>query len=130
MREEPRLRIHPALQERARQFRRPLTPPEALLWAKLRNRQCGGFKFRRQVVMGRFIADFECAEAKLIVELDGMSHENTVDYDAARTEWLQQLGYRVIRFTNDDVRNRLESVFEAIAQTCAQYRGMQCDTES
>src|SRR5690349_20859559 len=86
--ENSRLRIHPQLTQRARQFRRPLTTMETRLWNHLRDRKCGGFKFRRQVALDRYIADFYCAEAHLIVEVDGASHNGTVERDAVRDEWL------------------------------------------
>jgi very-short-patch-repair endonuclease len=95
-----------------------MTPAEALLWARLRNRRCGGFKFRRQVVIDRFIADFECQMAKLIVEVDGATHDFTEEYDAERTRWLGFRGYQVIRFSNAEVQTNLEGVVEAIRQTC------------
>ncbi|HZP81773.1 MAG TPA: endonuclease domain-containing protein [Chthonomonadaceae bacterium] len=117
-----RLRIHPQLIERARQFRRPMTPMEARLWERLRNRQCGGWKFRRQVVLGQFIADFYCAEAHLLIEVDGSSHDTTVERDSARDEWLQAQGYQTLRIPNAEVRDNLEGVLALIQQTCAQQK--------
>jgi very-short-patch-repair endonuclease len=116
------LRIHPQLTDRARQFRRPMTPMEARLWEHLRNRQCGGWKFRRQVVLGQFIADFYCAEAHLLVEVDGSSHNATVERDRARDAWLQAHHYRTLRVTNTEVRDNLESVLARIQQTCTQRK--------
>lgn len=114
---ETRHRIHPVLLARAREMRRPQTPAEATLWRALRNRQIG-FKFRRQHPIDRFIIDFYCAEVKLLVEIDGQSHLelDQQEYDKARTEYLENLGYRVIRFTNDDVRYNLKVVASEILQ--------------
>src|SRR3712207_3299725 len=100
--------------ERARQLRHDQTDAERLLWSKLRNRQLGGWKFRRQVPIDRYIVDFVCVDAKLVVELDGGQHAQHSDRDAARTAVLDSLGYIVIRFWNDDVIIRTESVLEEI----------------
>jgi very-short-patch-repair endonuclease len=98
-------------------MRHPQTPAEATLWQILRNRQFG-FKFRRQHPIYKFIIDFYCAEAKLLIEVDGESHlgSDQEEYDNARTEYLQKLGYKVIRFTNDDVKYNLQAVAEVILQ--------------
>ena len=108
---ETRHRIHPVILARAREMRHPQTPAEATLWRALRNRQTG-FKFRRQHPIFRFIIDFYCAKAKLLIEIDDESHfqPDQKEYDAARTEYLEGLGYKVIRFTNDDVRYNIDAV--------------------
>ena len=111
-------RIYPPLLARAREFRQPQTPAEVTLWASLRDRQLGGYKFRRQHPIDRFIADFCCPECRLIVEVDGDSHLAQAEYDVARTEWLSDHGYEVIRFTNREVRYQLNSVLEAIHAAC------------
>ncbi len=103
---------------RARTLRQPQTPAEQVLWAHLRNRQLAGFKFHRQQPLGHFVVDLYCHECRLVVELDGEAHAGREDYDAARTAWLSERGYRVIRFLNDDVRERLEGVLEAILEEC------------
>jgi very-short-patch-repair endonuclease len=99
---------------RVRELRRFGTDAEKRLWSSLRNRRLEGFKFRRQVWIGPFIADFLCAEAKLIVEADGSQHGDHADYDLRRDTVLQREGYRVLRFWNNDVVERLEDVLEAI----------------
>jgi len=103
---------------RARQLRREQTPAEALLWEHLRNRRLKGLKFRRQHPVGRFVADFYCAQHRLIVELDGAVHRMQGEYDALRTEELERDGYRVIRFTDNQVERDLEWVLERIAEAC------------
>jgi very-short-patch-repair endonuclease len=102
----------------ARANRRPMTEAETALWQKIRSAQVDNWKFRRQHPVGRFIADFYCAEARLIVELDGRSHDATVNYDAERTEWLSREGYTVIRFANDDVLKDSDSVIAVIVRHC------------
>ncbi len=97
----------------ARRLRRDATNAEALLWSRLRNRQLNGAKFRRQVPIGAYIADFLCAGARLIVELDGGQH--SVETDAARTAFLEKAGFRVIRFWNHDVLGNIDGVLETIA---------------
>jgi very-short-patch-repair endonuclease len=98
-----------------------MTYPERLLWARLRARRCGGHKFRRQVSIGRYVVDFMCEQAKLVVELDGMSHLGRVKEDALRTEQLQELGLRVSRVTNDDVLQDADAVAEYIRR-CVEQR--------
>jgi very-short-patch-repair endonuclease len=112
-------RIHPILLQHAREMRHPQTPAEATIWKHLRNRNLG-FKFRRQHPILRFIIDFYCAELKLCVEIDGDTHveADQQEYDAARTEYLEMLECKVIRFTNEDVRYHIQPVVQAIRETC------------
>ena len=113
-------RIPPAILQRSRDFRHPLTPTEAKVWQALRRRQLG-FKFRRQHPIDRFIVDFYCAKASLVVEIDGDSHAppDQADYGAARTRWLEERGYRVIRpAAAQQVENDLEGVVEGIQDAC------------
>ena len=115
---ETRHRIHPIILARARELRQPQTPAEATLWRHLRNRNLK-YKFRRQHPIHRFIIDFYCAEAKLLIEIDGDSHlvKEQIEYDKARTEYLEALGYKVIRFTNNDVRYTISAVVDKIINT-------------
>src|SRR5215470_13854514 len=89
--------------ERARALRREMTVAETKLWRMLRSRQIEGYRFRRQVPLGRYIADFVCHEARLIVELDGGQHDSLSQQEADRSRFLQSEGYRVLRFWNDEV---------------------------
>jgi very-short-patch-repair endonuclease len=111
-------RIYPPILECARELRQPQTPIESKLWAHLRDRQLGGFKFRRQHPIGRFVVDFCCADRRLVVEVDGDSHADQVEYDQARTTWLNEQSYTVIRFPNRAVQNQLEAVLTAILVEC------------
>jgi very-short-patch-repair endonuclease len=99
-------------------MRHPQTPAEATLWRAIRNRNLS-HKFRRQHPIDRFIIDFYCAQAKLCIEIDGESHTEPEqqDYDAARTAFLEELGYHVIRFTNDDVRLNIHGVVDEITRS-------------
>ncbi len=108
----------PAIVGRARRLRREATPAEAKLWPYLRNGHLGGLKFRRQCPVGRYIADFCCIDRALVVEVDGASHNERGEYDAARTAYLESLGLRVIRFEEVDVYHDLAGVVEAIAAAC------------
>ncbi len=97
----------------ARHLRRRATDAERRLWRCLRHRALGGFKFRRQHPIGRYIADFACIQARLVVELDGGQHA-AAPADAARTRVLQGQGYCVLRFWNNDVLARPQAVLGQI----------------
>jgi very-short-patch-repair endonuclease len=100
----------------ARRLRQTQTTPEARLWDLVRGRKLNGCKFRRQVPIDRYFADFACIEARLIVELDGAVHdeEDVVLRDMARTEVLEACGYAVLRFQNEAVMTDPGGVAEAI----------------
>lgn len=102
------------LLERARVFRKKPTSAEAKLWHALRNRALGGFKFRRQQPIDKYIVDFICFEAKLIVEVDGDSHLGQQEYDAERDRFLEALDLRVLRIHNEDVLTNIDAVKEKI----------------
>ena len=108
--------------ERARRLRRDKTKAEAVLWRAVRGRKLGGFKFRRQVPIDRYFADFACLEARLVVELDGGRHGDAVAYDAARTEVLEQAGFTVLRFWNWQVLEELDSVIQSVCATLEMAR--------
>ena len=101
-------------QLRARKLRNQSTDAERLLWQYLRRRQLNGFRFRRQVSVAGYIADFVCIEAMLIVELDGGQHQEQVKYDARRDARLITDGYRVLRFWNNQVFEETTAVLETI----------------
>ena len=100
----------------ARKLRRLSTSAESRLWAELRNRQLGGFKFVRQEPVASYVADFACREARLIIEVDGATHstEEEIQRDTVRSAELERVGYTVIRVQNDDVYNALEGVLSTI----------------
>ena len=103
------------LKPRARELRNNLTEPERRLWRALRSSQLNGFKFRRQVAIPPFIADFLCPRKALIVEIDGWTHEPAADF--RRDAWLKSRGYTTLRVTNDDVMRNIDGVFTTILNT-------------
>jgi len=100
------------LNGRARNMRREPTEPEIRLWRALSRSQLGGYKFRRQAVVGSFIADFLCPQKALIVEVDGDTHD--IEADRRRDLALRSLGFAVLHVTNIDVMQNLGGVCEAI----------------
>ena len=108
------------MKDRSRQLRRDMTHPERVLWSLLRNRQLGSLKFRRQVVIDRYVVDFICKERKLVVEVDGESHVGRAAEDAQRTRDLQAKGLQVLRVTNDDMLGDLEAVGLAILRAAGE----------
>ena len=98
----------------ARALRANQTEAETRLWGLLRDRRLAGVKFRRQVPIGPYIADFVCLAAKLIVEVDGGQHGEDAAADAARTVWLEGQGFRVLRFWNNDALANSDGVLEEI----------------
>ncbi len=100
----------------ARERRRQSTPSEGLLWSILRARQLCGLKFRREHPIGGFIADFACEAKKIVVEIDGGYHDQTGEQDEARERMLRELGWDVLRFSDEDVERDAEAVGQAIAK--------------
>src|SRR3954447_7823268 len=96
----------------ARRLRRDMTDAERKLWAKLRNRQLEGVKFRRQHPLGKYVLDFYAEDHRLVVELDGSQH--TPEGDAERTAWLVAQGCRVLRFWNHEAMRQFDDVMEMI----------------
>ena len=107
-------RLWEKLRPLARQQRHKPTAAEDALWRILRSRQVDGLKFRRQHAIERFIVDFYCSEARLVVEVDGAAHDYTQAEDAVRQEYLEALGLRVLRFSNDEVLQQADTVIQAI----------------
>jgi very-short-patch-repair endonuclease len=101
----------------ARRLRRNQTDAERVLWFRLRARRFGGWKFRRQFPIDRFVVDFFCADAHLIVELDGGQHAVRTKNDERRTKILEAMGYLVLRFWNNDVIKNIDGVLEEINAT-------------
>jgi len=98
----------------ARKLRRRQSNSEAIFWREVRGSLLAGYKFRRQVPIGKYIADFVCESAKLIIELDGHQHAEIEDKDRARTAVLETYGYRVVRFWNHDVYDNLDGVIAEV----------------
>ena len=98
----------------AQQLRLNMTPVEKILWSKLCNRQILGMKFRNQHPIERYIVDFYCHEIKLIIEVDGTVHDSRKEYDDYRDNFLKGGKYTVLRFSNDEIENSIESVLHTI----------------
>jgi very-short-patch-repair endonuclease len=107
---------------RAKQLRRAMMRAKTLLWRHLKAHQLAALGFRRQSPMGNYIADFVAHSCKLVIEVDGESHdfESRLRHDGRRDEWFASRGYRVLRFTNDDVMKNLEGVVVAIGLAAVQ----------
>lgn len=113
------MRTDETLKARAREMRANPTPPEQKLWFLLRGKRFAGTKFTRQAIIGSYITDFAAPSANLVIEIDGDTHGAQVEYDAARTNFIERQGYRVIRFTNSDVMGNIEGVLAAITDALA-----------
>lgn len=112
----------------ARHLRRHMTDAEASLWHHLRNRTLMGCKFRRQHPIGPYIVDFACIERQLVIELDGSQHAGSAS-DFARTSWIQENGYRVLRFWNNDPL-RQQQVVLAVILEALESAGLHADSET
>ena len=110
------------MHERAKKLRREMTPAEKILWKHLRTNKLDGFHFRRQQIVYGYIADFYCHQNSLIVEVDGGIHELQREYDAEREEELIARGFRIIRFTNDEISKDLKGVLQKIVEACKQSK--------
>jgi very-short-patch-repair endonuclease len=114
MRRTLRWRAPQQVQQAAKELRARMTDAERLLWSVLRRDQMGGLSFRRQHPIGPFVLDFYCPAIKLCIELDGPIHDQQQELDQARTEALETLGIRVIRFRNEEVMDNLPGAVEEI----------------
>jgi very-short-patch-repair endonuclease len=109
---------------RTRQLRSNQTDAERILWYQLRARRLNGLRFRRQFPIGNFIADFCCKEYQLVIELDGGQHAEPriIKNDDRRTQLIENRGYKVLRFWNNEVLTNMDGVLESILDTVAQRR--------
>jgi very-short-patch-repair endonuclease len=104
----------PAIFERASRLRSNMTPAEELLWNKLKGKQIVGLRFRRQHPISKYIVDFYCHAARLVIELDGKIHLAKKESDKERTKEIEDLGLRIIRFTNEEVLENIDNVVTRI----------------
>jgi leucyl-tRNA synthetase len=107
--------------DRANAMRKEMTDAEQALWSKIRKRQLLGCKFRRQHPINQFIADFYCHEKKLVIEVDGGYHNEPTqaEHDQQRTIELEKMGIRVLRFSNEEIKDDIEAVIEKIREYLA-----------
>ncbi|MGD1701555.1 endonuclease domain-containing protein [Dapis sp. BLCC M229] len=113
-------KVSPSKVERAKEFRRQMTPTEKILWQHLRANRLNGWHFRRQQIIDGFIVDFYCHSAGVVVEIDGEIHQQQVEYDVERDRILNLRGIRLLRFKNEEVRQQLERVLISIARVCSE----------
>ena len=113
------------MKERRRELRSNMTDAESILWARIRRKQVSGFRFRRQYSIGHFVVDFYCPEIKLVIEVDGPSHDgrDMREYDSDREEQIRSLGITVIRFKNELVYDHLDEVIEKIREAVQTMAG-------
>ena len=109
---------HKTSAEKARELRKKSTDAERLLWRHLRAKQLEGLKFRRQQPIGDYIADFVSFDKRVIVEVDGSQQFMRKAKDDQRTKWLEERGFKVLRFWNNDVIKNIEGVLETIRDNC------------
>ena len=116
----PRWRTSDKTLQQAHGLRREMTPAEKRLWNHLRMGQLSGLHIRRQHPLGPFIVDFYHATSRTVIEIDGDVHTlpERIEHDRRRAIWLTKRGYRIVRFTNEDVLKRLEGVLEMIRMAC------------
>ena len=115
-------RSNPNTMHTAGMLRKESTPAEQKLWSRIRNDQLG-VTFRRQHAVGIYIPDFCSPRAKLIIELDGSQHLDQQEYDQKRTKYFESVGYKVIRFWNNDVMNKIEEVLLTITYALEKHPG-------
>jgi methylmalonyl-CoA mutase cobalamin-binding domain/chain len=111
--------LYGLLKEYCQKMRNQPTEAERVVWEALSGKKLEGYKFRKQHIIGSYIADFICLKQNLIIEIDGLIHQlpDNIVSDAERTAWFEEQGYRVIRFTNDEVLFRLNEVLDRIVET-------------
>jgi very-short-patch-repair endonuclease len=117
----PHAKVSEGLRKRAQQLRQTMTRTENLLWRYLKAHHVDGLAFRRQVPMQQFIADFICHSARIVVEIDGLSHDfnSRQRADRKRDQWFASQNYTVLRFTNEQVLKNLEGVIAVIRDTAS-----------
>jgi len=106
----------PAIFERASRLRRNMTYSEELLWNELKGKQILGLRFRRQHPISKYIVDFYCHSAKLVIELDGKIHLAKKEQDKERTKEIEELGLQIIRFQNEEVEKKIDEVLIKITE--------------
>ena len=111
--------------EKRRSLRQNIVKAEKIIWEKIRNRQIEDCKFRRQYSVDKFVIDFYNPILKLAIEIDGESHfyDGAAEYDRERQSYIESLGIKFIRFTNNDVYHNLDGVLESIALKVRELRG-------
>jgi very-short-patch-repair endonuclease len=104
------------LKRNARRLRKQMTDAEPSLWHLLRRKQIDGHRFRKQVPIGKYIVDFACLDARLVIEVDGGQHTDAADADRERDAWLRSQNFRVLRFWNNDVLKNQDGVMQVVME--------------
>lgn len=107
--------------EKRRNLRKNLSPIETKLWHRFKGRQIGGYKFRRQYSIGRYVDDFYCPKVKLALELDGRTHDENDEvriYDKKRQEYIESFGVKFLRFSNWEIIENIEGVLDRVLSVC------------
>lgn len=102
------------LRQFSKNLKSEMTEAEKLLWSKIRRKQLNGVKFCRQKIVGNYIVDFLSFEKRLIIELDGGQHASQTEYDSVRTKYLEEQGFTVIRFWNNEVLQRTDDIMNIL----------------
>jgi very-short-patch-repair endonuclease len=102
----------------SKELRREMTSAEKILWRELKANKLNGHHFRRQQIIDRFLVDFYCHQQELIVEVDGSIHDLQKEYDAEREAYLIERGFRILRFSNEEVESNIQSVLRKILSEC------------
>jgi len=108
------------LKQNARRLRKQMTDAERALWFLLRRKQIDGHRFRKQVPIGKYIVDFACLDARLMIEVDGGQHSDAAAADRERDAWLKLQNFRVLRFWNNDVLSNQEGVMQVVLEALEQ----------
>jgi very-short-patch-repair endonuclease len=111
------IRTGPATRDAARRLRKDMTEAEKRLWYRIRRCQLSEHQFRKQVELGSYVVDFCCLKERLVIELDGGQHAEITEYELKRRAWLEENGYRVLRFWNNEVFENLDGVLETIVRS-------------
>ena len=110
------IKYNPQLKQIARTLRNNMTLAEILFWQQIKNKQLLGYDFHRQKPIGEYVVDFYCPKLKLVIEIDGDSHEGREEADKIRQEQIETLGLTIIRFQDSDIKNNIEGVLEQIQE--------------
>ena len=110
------LKYNPKLKELARKLRNNSTLSEVLLWREIKNKKLLGYDFHRQKPIDNYIVDFYCPKLKLVIEIDGVSHDEKIEYDKRRISRLNEFGVRILKFWDFEVKKNLNGVIDAIEE--------------
>jgi very-short-patch-repair endonuclease len=117
-----KIHYHPKLKQRARDLRNESTLSEVLLWNQLKGRKLHGYQFMRQKPIENYIVDFYCSKLELVIEIDGVTHDDKIDRDRTRQLELKQLGLRMLRFQDSDVKTNMAGVLAIIEEYIAESK--------